>query len=197
MFRYGNRQSVKKKWNHTKKKTTSYKEQDPEKVKKYLEETENIPEDEIVYVDETGIDTCLYREYGYAPRGEKVQVKISGKKFQRTNIVAGQMAKKIISPMQYSGTTDSELFEFWFEHCLLSCVSEGQVIVMDNAPFHRKEELSEIAEKYKCRVIFLPPYSPEYNPIEKSWANLKKYLKYNISSFNSLDDAISSFFQVH
>ena len=126
-----------------------------------------------------------------------MQVKISGKKFQRTNIVAGQMAKKIISPMQYSGTTDSELFEFWFEHCLLSCVSEGQVIVMDNAPFHRKEELSEIAKKYKCRVIFLPPYSPEYNPIEKSWANLKKYLKYNISSFNSLDDAISSFFQVH
>ena len=123
------------------------------------------------------------------------------------------MAKKIISPMQYSGTTDSELFEFWFEHCLLSCVSEGQVIVMDNAPFHRKEELSEIAKKYKCRVIFLPPYSPEYNykcrviflppyspeynPIEKSWANLKKYLKYNIASFNSLDDAISSFFQVH
>ena len=94
MFRYGNRQSVKKKWNHTKKKTTSYKEQDPEKVKKYLEETENIPEDEIVYVDETGIDTCLYREYGYAPRGEKVQTKISGKKFQRTNIVAGQIAKK-------------------------------------------------------------------------------------------------------
>ncbi len=107
------------------------------------------------------------------------------------------MAKKIISPMQYSGTTDSELFEFWFEHCLLSCVSEGQVIVMDNAPFHRKEELSEIAKKYKCRVIFLPPYSPEYNPIEKSWANLKKYLKYNISSFSSLDDAISSLFQVH
>ena len=140
-----------------------FKKIDPEKVKKYLEETENIPEDEIVYVDETGIDTCLYREYGYAPRGEKVQAEISGKKFQRTNIVAGQMSKKIISPMQYSGTTDSELFEFWFEHCLLSCVSEGQVIVMDNAPFHRKEELSEIAKKYKCRVIFLPPYSPEFS----------------------------------
>ena len=98
--------------------------------------------------------------------------------------------------MQYSGTTDSKLFEFWFENCLLSCVSEGQVIVMDNAAFHRKDQLSEIAQKHKCRIIFLPPYSPEYNPIEKSWANLKQYLKFNIHFFNSLDDAISSFFKV-
>lgn len=189
-------ESIEKIWNNAKKKTTSYKEQKTEQVNRYLERIKDIPADEIVYIDETGINTCIYREYGYAPRGQKVYAKISGRKFQRTNIVSGKMGNKIIAPMQYNGTTDSALFEFWFENCLLSSVGKGQTIVMDNAAFHRKSELHYLAKKHQCKVIFLPPYSPELNPIEKLWACLKKYLKFNLSSFSSLNDAIYSFFKV-
>ncbi|MDE5754220.1 MAG: IS630 family transposase, partial [Oscillospiraceae bacterium] len=71
-------------WNHTKKKTTRYKEQKPEKVEDYLKETEEILPEKIAYVDESGIDQYLYREYAYALRGETVTERISGKKFQRT-----------------------------------------------------------------------------------------------------------------
>lgn len=189
-------ESIEKIWNNAKKKTTSYKEQKTEQVNRYLERIKDIPADEIVYIDETGINTCIYREYGYAPRGQKVYAKISGRKFQRTNIVSGKMGNKIIAPMQYNGTTNSALFEFWFENCLLSSVGKGQTIVMDNAAFHRKSELHYLAKKHQCKVIFLPPYSPELNPIEKLWACLKKYLKFNLSSFSSLNDAIYSFFKV-
>ena len=139
-------ESIEKIWNNAKKKTTSYKEQKTEQVNRYLERIKDIPADEIVYIDETGINTCIYREYGYAPKGQKVYAKISGRKFQRTNIVSGKMGNKIIAPMQYNGTTDSALFEFWFENCLLSSVGKGQTIVMDNAAFHRKSELHYLGQ---------------------------------------------------
>ncbi|MDE5885675.1 MAG: hypothetical protein K2H29_11460 [Oscillospiraceae bacterium] len=94
---------------------THYKEQDPEKVKAYLEEIKDILPEKIAYVDESSIDTCLYREYAYALRGEEVTERISGKKFQRTNLVATQLNQEIIAPMQYNGTTDAPLFEYWFK----------------------------------------------------------------------------------
>ena len=184
-------------WNHTKKKTTFYKEQNPEKVEAYLEEIKDILPEKIAYVDESGIDTCLYREYAYAPRGEEVTERISGKKFQRTNLVAAQLNQEIIAPMQYNGTTDAPLFEHWFQQWLLPCLSEDTVIVMDNASFHRKKKLFEIVEESHKKLIFLPPYSPELNPIEHFWAKLKQWLKLHIKEFISLDDAISAFFSFY
>ena len=174
------------------KKTLRYKEQDKEKVKEYHEKIKDIPKEKIAFIDETGIDKCLYCEYGYALRGQKVYDKISGKKFQRTSIVAAKLGKRIIAPMQYSGTMNSALFELWFEKCLLPCLEKGATIVMDNASFHRKKQLYEICRKYGFNLIFLPPYSPELNPIEKYWFVLKHkaFLRMNIS----LDDAIQYVF---
>ena len=96
--------------------------------------------------------------------------------------------------MQYNGTTDAPLFEHWFKQWLLPCLHEDIVIVMDNASFHRKKKLFEIAEEYHRKLIFLPPYSPELNPIEHFWAEIKRWLKKHLQEFNSLDDAISAFF---
>lgn len=138
----------------------------------------------------------MSREYGYAFRGEKVFSRKLGKKYKRTNIVAGKQGKKIIFPLEYDFTMDSTFFEFWFEKCLLPCLEKGTTIVMDNAKFHRKKQLFKISEKFEMNLIFLPPYSPELNPIEKFWSYLKSYIKNNIHLFQSLDDAIFSFFQV-
>lgn len=145
-------------------------------------------------MDESGLETCFYREYAYAPRGEKVVARISGRKFQRTNIVAAKMGNQIIAPMQYNGTTDAPLFEHWFKQWLLPCLPEDIVIIMDNASFHKKEHLFEIAEMHHRKLIFLPPYSPELNPIEKFWAVFKRWLKMHIHEFDSFDDAISAAF---
>ncbi|MDE6657908.1 MAG: transposase [Oscillospiraceae bacterium] len=135
-------------WNYTKKKSTLYKEQNPEKVEAYLKEIEDILPETIAYVDEIGIDTCLYLEYAYALRGQAVTERIAGKKFQRTNLVAAQLNGEIIAPMQYNGTTDAPLFEYWFKQWLLPCLPEDAVIIMDNASFHRKEKLFKIASQY-------------------------------------------------
>ena len=79
--------------------------------------------------------------------------KISGKKFKRINIVAGICMEEWVAPMEYGGTTDSVLFEFWFENCLMKEAKPGSVIVLDNATFHKKSVLHSLAEQYGCTVV--------------------------------------------
>ena len=150
-----------------------------------------------MYVDECGIDQYLYREYARAPRGQRVFAKISGRKFKRTNIVAGLCQGKWVAPMEYTGTTDSTLFEFWFERFLMNEVANGSVIILDNATFHKKSILPDLARRYHCEVLFLPPYSPDLNAIEKKWAWLKRTLRSTLHSFASLDHAVVNAFHVN
>ena len=151
----------------TRKKTILYKETNESFRQEFVEKLKAVPIRSLVFVDETGIDQCLYREYARAPIGQKNVSAISGKKFKRTNIVAGICCGKWVAPLEYGGTTDSILFEFWFENCLLQEVEPGSVIVLDNATFHKKSVLPALARKFDCEILFLPPYSPDLNPIEK------------------------------
>lgn len=162
-----------------------------------MEKLKNIASERLVYVDETGIDQCLYREYARAMRGQKVTTKISGRKFKCTNIVAGICQGKWVAPLQYNGTTDSILFEFWFENYLLKEVNRNSIIILDNATFHKKSILSELAKSKNCEVLFLPPYSPDLNPIELRWAWLMQKLRGILHFFSSFDEALWSVFQVN
>ncbi len=191
-----NTQSVEATGHYAKKKTTRYREQTPEAVSAYLEQIADIPPEKIVYIDETGIDTFLYREYGYAPRGQRVYGHISGHKYKRIGIVAGLMNNRIVAPLEYEGTMDSALFEKWFLQHLLPAVGADAAIVMDNASFHRKKQLISAAQNSGCKLIFLPPYSPELNPIENFWSWLKRYLRKILPSVPSFDDALFDAFQV-
>ena len=161
----------------------------------FIEALRSYPQGSVYYVDECGIDKYLYREYGYSPRGIPITGKISGRKFKRVNIVAAKCADKIVAPMMYGGTTDSILFEAWFERALLKSIPKQSVIVLDNATFHRKSRLRELSEEADCFILFLPPYSPDLNPIERFWAWLKHRLRNCLPLYNSLDDAIVECFR--
>ena len=161
-----------------------------------MDALKSAPPEKLIYIDACGINQYLYREYARAPRGQRVVAKISGRKFRRTNIIAGICQGKWVAPMQYTGTTDSVLFQFWFENHLLNEVDEGSLIILDNATFHKKSVLPDLARRYHCNVLFLPPYSPDLNPIEKKWAWLKRTLRSILHRFDSLDDALWAAFQV-
>lgn len=147
-----------------------------------------------VYVDESGVHKHYQRDRGRALRGVRVHGEKPGKRTKKTNVIAGLCGKKHIAVRCYEHATTAAFFEDWFEWELLGVVPAKSVIILDNASFHRKKQLYAIAARYGVFVLFLPPYSPDFNKIEKSWANLKRWLKDNSKRFPSLDFAIEQYF---
>jgi transposase len=133
-----------------------------------------------IFVDESGVNEHGQRDRARALRGVRVHGTKPGKRPKKTNVIAGLWNKKHIAVRCYTHNTTSAFFEDWFEWELLSIVPKGSAIIFDNASFHRKKHLAKIAERYGVYLLFLPPYSPDYNPIEKSWANLKRWLIGNL-----------------
>jgi transposase len=150
-----------------------------------------MPKKRLVFIDESGFDEFLYREYARAPRGEKVIAEISGKRFERQSIVAAQREKKVLAPFGYSGTCDTKLFNFWLETQLVPNLRKRQVLILDNAKIHKSEKTKMIIKKAKCYLVFLPPYSPDLNPIEHTWAHKKKNIRSNMHKHSSLINSIN------
>jgi len=136
------------------------------------------------------------RDYGLAPRGEKVYGEVSGKRYKRLNIISAQCCNERIATYLYDWTTKAAWFEIWFTCLLCPLLSAGKTIIMDNALFHRKPMLEKIAASFDLNIVWLPPYSPDLNNIEHLWANLKKWLKSYASSFVSIQDAVNYYFEV-
>ena len=140
----------------------------------------------IVYIDESGVHQHYQRDKARAIRGVKVHAEKPGKRTKKINVIAGLCDNKHLAMRCYEHATTAAFFEDWFEWELLGVVPKRSVIIMDNASFHRKKQLHEIAAKYGMFVLFLPPYSPDLNKIEFSWANLKRWLKDHLMRFPSL-----------
>ena len=87
--------------------------------------------------------------------------------------IAGLNNGKIIAPFCYKGTCDTNLFTIWVSNFLVPVLLPGQIVIMDNATFHKSELTKSLIEQANCKLVFLPAYSPDLNPIEKFWANLK------------------------
>jgi len=90
---------------------------------------------------------------------------------------------------------NTQVVNTWIKWVLIPVLKPGQIIVMDNASFHKSAKTKELIESAGCRLIFLPPYSPDLNPIEKFWANLKCSLSKIIHNFKSLSDALDFLFR--
>jgi len=151
---------------------------------------EKIPEKNRVYIDESGVDKYLQREYARAPRGVQIYGAISGKRYARESFIAAKVESRIIAPFCYTGTCDTYLFNLWLKDFLLPELQTGQVVIMDNASFHKSQDSQRLIEQAGCKVLFLPPYSPDLNPIEIFWANFKKMIQNNLEKFKTLAEVI-------
>ena len=114
------------------------------------------------------------------------------RRYQRISLVAGLTNGELIAPMTYEETMTSDFFEAWFQKFLLPTLNTPSVIIMDNARFHRMGKLELLCEEFGHKLLPLPPYSPEYNPIEKTWAHIKKHLKKVLPSCNTFYEALLS-----
>jgi len=128
----------------------------------------------IVYFDESGFAAESYRPHGWAPRGQRVFGSISGNNRKATNLIMAQRKNEWLAPMLFTGSCHTETVNQWLEKMLLPELTDPSVIVMDNARFHNKEQMKTILEKAGHTMLPLPKYSPDFNPIEQSFATIKK-----------------------
>ncbi len=128
----------------------------------------------IVYMDETGFRKEAYRPHGWTFKGEKIYGDVSGNNRKNINLIMAQNKKRKLAPMLFEFSCDSLLVNSWLEEQLMPELKKPSVVVMDNAPFHKKKDIAAILESHGHAFLPLPPYSPDFNPIEKTFGSLKK-----------------------
>ena len=119
---------------------------------------------------------------------------VSGNRYYRESFIAAQNSSTILAPFCYTGTCNTDLFNAWLQQILIPELRPGQVVILDNASFHRSKISIEMIQRAGCEVLFLPPYSPDLNPIEKFWANFKRRVKESLKLYASLAEAIDQSF---
>jgi transposase len=134
------------------------------------------PED-LVFLDETGANTAMQRTHGYAPKGRRVVASAPPAGWQAVTLVGALTAGGLVAPWALEGAMNGEWFLAYVEQVLAPALRPGMVVVMDNLPIHKVEGVEAAVAAAGCRVEYLPPYSPDLNPIEKAFSKLKRALR--------------------
>lgn len=130
--------------------------------------------------------------YGYAPIGERVYDLKSGQRHGRVNMIAGYRGHELMAPFTIEGSCNRVVFETWLDTCLIPSLRPGDWVIVDNATFHKGGRIAQLIEAANCHLVYLPPYSPDLNRIEKCWAWLKGRIRKLLSSSASLRDAMET-----
>ena len=142
----------------------------------------------LVYLDESGFTQTDFRRYAYAPRGVGVEAKVSSHRYTTTPLIAARLDGCFTAPVLFEGSCDAIAFNTWLSVMLSPLLNETHVVIMDNASFHKGSETAALIRASGASLLFLPPYSPELNPIEKDFANIKRIRQYNAEA--SIDEII-------
>ena len=121
-------------------------------------------------------DTLDYA-YGWSLKGTRCWGEKLGHRTQRVSMAAAWCAGEVLAALTFEGYCDSALIEAWFEQQLCPMLRAGQVVILDNASFHRKERLRALLERVGCCLLALPAYSPDLNKIEPLWNTIKNHIK--------------------
>lgn len=131
----------------------------------------------LVFLDETSAKTNLTRLRARAPRGQRVHASAPAGCWHTTTIIGSLRLDGTCACMSIEGSTDTAAFNGYVRHVLLNTLRTGDVVVMDNLSSHKSPETLRLIESAGASVLFLPPYSPDLNPIEKMWGKLKQLLR--------------------
>lgn len=154
----------------------------------------NVDKNDIIYLDKSGFDMNIKKEYGWKTRGERLFDNKSGsRKGKRIIVISAywDQTKKLMAPMYFEGgNTNTEVFNLWIKEFLLPKLKPNQVVVMDNAAFHKSDKTRKLIEDTGVKLLYLPPYSPDLNPIEQKWSHVKNIVKKVRDRFNSFEGCL-------
>jgi transposase len=143
------------------------------KRKAYLKRWYKLRDRPLIYLDETAFAPDAPRTHAWSLKGARAYGRISGNRRPRISLIAAQCGKALLAPMLLMGTVNTAVFNGWLEQMLLPELPPSSVVIMDNAAFHKHPTTRKIIEDAGHTLLYLPPYSPDLNPIEHRWATLK------------------------
>jgi transposase len=133
--------------------------------------------EKLVFIDETWATTNMCRLYGRAPKGKRLIASVPHGHWQTTTFLAGLRHDAMIAPLVIDGAINGELFLAYVEQMLAPTLSSGDIVVLDNLSSHKVRGVREAIEARGASLFYLPPYSPDLNPIEQAFAKLKQLLR--------------------
>lgn len=132
---------------------------------------------QFVFVDESSANSTLTPRYGRAPRSERVHGRAPRNYRHNTSLIAALTAHGIQAPMTIERAVDSDTFAAYVEHVLAPTLIPGQIVICDNLSVHKRTDIADLIEDAGCALLFLPAYSPDFNPIEQAFSKLKTALR--------------------
>jgi transposase len=153
---------------------------------------QSISPERLIFLDESGVTTSMTRLYARGTGGGRIHEATPGGHWKIMTILGAMSLRGMIATMTIEEPTDSDIFLAYIEHLLCPVLQPGDVVVMDNLSAHKAPAVREWIEKTGAEVLYLPPYSPDLNPIEKAWAKLKQLLRAaRARTKETLDQAIT------
>jgi transposase len=131
----------------------------------------------LIFLDESGVSTQMTRRYARAPRGVRVHESTPEGNWKILTILGAMSLRGMIATMTIEAATDADIFLAYLDQILCPALRPGDVVVMDNLSSHKVAGVRERIEVAAAELLYLPPYSPDLNPIEKAWAKLKQLLR--------------------
>jgi transposase len=123
----------------------------------------------LVFIDETWVKTNMARTHGRCPRGERLRMGVPHGHWKTSTFVAGLTMRGMIAPLVLDGPINRDVFDTYVAQILVPELRPGDIVVMDNLSSHKGEQTRTAIERTGARLMFLPPYSPDFNPIEKAF----------------------------
>lgn len=161
----------------TQKKTVGASERDVSRRQEWRSEAESLDVSRFVFVDECGSHTGLARTRARAPRGERAYASLPRNTGPNTTIIASLSLQGMGETLIVEGATNTAVFEAYLEQVLVPSLRSGQIVIADNLSAHKSVRARELVESRGAMLWFLPPYSPDYSPIENAFSKLKSYLR--------------------
>lgn len=131
----------------------------------------------VVFIDETSVKTNLTRQRGWSQRGKRLVMDAPFGSWGTQTFIAGLSADALIAPWVIKGAMDGEAFAAYIEHVLIPELEPGTVVILDNLATHKNAAAAKALREAGCWFLFLPPYSPDLNPIEMAFSKLKAHLR--------------------
>lgn len=145
--------------------------------RRWKDEQARLDPAKLVFVDETGASTQMARLYGRAKRGHRVVSRIPWGHWKTVTFVAGLRLDGFSAPFVIDCAMNGAIFIEYLQQCLVPTLRPGDIVIIDNLPAHKRDTVRQIIEAAGATLRYLPPYSPDLNPIEQSFAKLKAHLR--------------------